>query len=104
LLFAIPNELQASSAGRLEASAGVPASGRQWTEWTKWTEWTWRPCRPRTAKRRHAGTPAPLLPVRYPNILHLGGVPEEFFALALFGGEPVARFTLGDPGRFQVAG
>lgn len=47
---------------------------------------------------------ANLLPVRYPNVLHLRGVPEELFALTLFGGEPVSRFTVGDPGRFQVAG
>ena len=46
------------------------------------------------------GEPLTLLSVRYPNILHLGGVPEEFFALALLGGEPVASFTVGDPGRF----
>jgi hypothetical protein len=61
--------------------------------------------KPRTENgERRTANREPLLPVRYPDILHLGGVPEEFFALALFGGEPVARFTVGDPGRFQVAG
>ena len=50
-----------------------------------------------TPIRRYADTL--LFPVRYPNVLHLGGVPEELFALALFGGVPVARFTVGDPGR-----
>ncbi len=59
---------------------------------------------PPTAPIRPYAHTLTLLPVRYPDVLHLGGVPEEFFALALLGSEPVASFTVGDPGRFQVAG
>ena len=65
-----------------------------------------RPTTSWASSRPHAHTPirAPSLPVRHPDILYLGGVPEEFFALALFTGKPVARFAVGNPCCFEAAG
>jgi hypothetical protein len=57
---------------------------------------------------RHAYTPnakrQTLLPVRYPDILYLRGMPQEFFALDLFRFEPVARLTVCDPGCLKITG
>jgi hypothetical protein len=60
------------------------------------------PLRPLQTGRPDAHTPISLLAIGYPNILYLRGMPKEFFALALFGGKPVARFTVGDPGGLDV--
>jgi hypothetical protein len=50
--------------------------------------------------RLFAYSPIRLFAVRYPDILYLGRMTKEFFALALFGVEPVADLTVGNPGRF----
>src|SRR5258707_14492421 len=45
-----------------------------------------------------------LLPIRYPDILHLCGLAQEFLAFALLADEPVAGMAVADPGTLHVAG
>jgi hypothetical protein len=88
--------------GQCAAKAGARASPASPTS-TQSTRSTADAARTLAAQTPSAERQA-LFPVRYPDILYLRGVPQEFFALSLFSLGPVAALTMGNPGCLQVTG